>query len=346
MKAAFLHGVRDMRVYETPDEEPAPGEVVIGVTAVGVCGSDLHTYTLGNVGGVAALSPLSLGHEAAGRIVALGKGVDKNQWHIGQPVAIDPATHCNHCEFCQNGMPHLCSNLIFIGLYPHQGALRQRITHAVQSCVAVPESISPAATALLEPLGVALHAIRLAQIRLGEDVLVVGCGAIGLLLIRLARLAGAHHIFAVDTLGWRLDAAANFGADVVINGRDENPLDVIRQHTNKRGVDVALEAAWVTDTAALCAEATRYGGRVVIVGIPEDDSITFRASAWRRKELNIIYSRRMKHTYPAAIGLAASGQVDLNRLATHIYDLNDTARAFEAAANYEEGLLRAVITIS
>jgi L-iditol 2-dehydrogenase len=343
MKASFLHGVRDIQVREIADTAPAAGEVLLEVTAVGICGSDLHTYTLGNVGGIAALSPLSLGHEAAGRIIALGEGVDAEHYKIGQSVAIDPATHCRTCEFCQTGHPHLCTRLKFIGLYPHQGAMRQRITHAAHSCVPVPASFTPVETALLEPLGVAIHAGRLAKIALGEDVFVAGCGAIGLLLIRLARLAGARRIFATDMLAWRLAEAANYGADILINPAQEDVLAAVQRHTNKRGVDVAIEAAWVTGTAAQCVEVARMGGRVIIVGIPEGDDFTVRASAFRRKELTITYSRRMKHVYDAAIGLLQSGQVNLARLGGHQFGLGQTAAAFEAAANYDEGVLRAMV---
>jgi L-iditol 2-dehydrogenase len=341
MKNALFYGTRDIRVEETKDDDPKPGEVLLEVTAVGICGSDLHTYLLGNVGGTAPEYPLTLGHEAAGIVRAVGAGVEHVR--VGQKVAIDPATHCGVCERCEAGQPHLCANLKFMGLYPYHGALRERMTHSAHSIVPVPDSISAVDTAMLEPLGVALHAIRLANIELGEDVFVVGCGAIGLLIIALARLNGARHIFAVDRFPWRLDMAANYGADILLNAEKDDVLGEVARRTNKRGVDLAIEAAWVTDTANQCAEVARLGGRVIIVGIPSEDSFTLKASTVRRKELRIMYSRRMKHTYPASIALAASGKVALAPLATHVYTLDEAPAAFETAATYADHVVRAVV---
>jgi L-iditol 2-dehydrogenase len=329
-------------VEETSDSEPGPGQVLLDVTAVGICGSDLHAYLFGNIGGVTADEPLTLGHEAAGVVVAVGAGVG-NDLRPGQRVEIDPATHCGVCERCQAGDPHLCLNIAFMGLWPHHGAMRERMVHPAQSCVAIPQGISDVGTALLEPLGVALHAVRLANIQLGEDLVVLGCGAIGLLVIRLARLAGARRIIAADKHPWRLALASNYGADTVFNADEVDVVEETMRVTNQRGVDVAIEAAWVAGTADQCIEMARYGGRVVIVGIPAEDVFTVRASAMRRKELSIQASRRMKHTYPAAIALAASGQVDLDGLATHCFPLDRAREAFETSALYQDGVVRSIV---
>jgi L-iditol 2-dehydrogenase len=343
LKSSFIYGPRDIRISEVPDAEPGPGEVLLEVRAVGVCGSDLHTYTLGNVGGVVAAQPLILGHEAAGVIVALGPGVDQERHHVGQAVAIDPAMPCGECERCKAGQPNLCLRLKFLGMWPDHGALRQRMVHPARSCVPMPDGLSPVSAALLEPLGVALHAVRLAQIQMGEDVIVIGCGAIGLLIIRLARLAGARHIFAVDRYAWRLDDAANFGADVVLNTDQVSVVEEVMRRTNKRGVDVAFEAAWVKDTAEQCVEVARLGGRVILVGIPAEDELTVRASLARRKELSILYSRRMRHTYPTTVALVMNQSVDLDKLASHRFTLDQTQDAFETASRYVDGVVRAMV---
>ncbi len=343
MRSAFLYGVRDIRVETIPDVDPGPGSVLLEVTAVGICGSDLHTYLFGSVGGIAPEQPLTLGHEAAGVVLAVGPGVDERQLRVGQRVAIDPAIACGVCERCQAGDPHLCERLMFMGLYPYHGALRQRMLYPAQTCVPVPDTISDVSAAMLEPLGVALHAIRLAQIQVGEDVAVVGCGAIGLLLVRLARLAGARRIFAADRYAWRLALAADYGADVALKADEVDLVQEVMRLTNRRGVDVAIEAAWADATANQCVEMARHGGRVVIVGIPVEDFITFRASAARRKELAILSSRRMKHTYPAAIALAQDRRVDLDVLASHTFSLEQTRDAFETAANYSDEVIRAVV---
>jgi L-iditol 2-dehydrogenase len=342
VKTTLFYGARDIRLAEGRDAEPGAGQVLLDVTAVGICGSDLHAYLFGQVGGIGPEEPLVLGHEAAGVIVAVGPGVDESL-KVGQRVAIDPATHCGVCERCLAGDPHLCLQLAFMGLYPHHGALRERMLHPAKSIVPVPNTISDVGVALLEPLGVALHASRLAKIQVGEDVAVIGCGAIGLLLIRLARLAGARRIFASDQHEWRLALAANYGADVVYDANKVDIAQEVQRATHKRGVDVAIEAAWVENTADQCMEMARYGGRVIIVGIPAEDEIKIRASAARRKELLIQPSRRMKHTYPAAIQLAESGLVNLDGLATHQFSLEQTPQAFETAATYGDGVVRAMV---
>ena len=341
-RAALLYGPRDIRIEEMPNEAPGWGEVLLDVTAVGICGSDLHTYLNGEIGGTVAASPLVLGHEAAGRVAALGAGLD-GAFSIGQPVAIDPAIPCGVCERCLDGQPHLCLRLQFIGLYPRHGALRARMVHPAAQCIALPDGIDPVTAALLEPLGVALHASRLAEIKIDDDVLIIGCGAIGLLLVQLARLSGAKRIFVSDQHVWRLELARTFGADVALNAAEHDIVAHVHEATGGRGVDVALESAWVTDTANQCVEAARNGGRVVIVGIPAEDLMAVRASSARRKELSIQMSRRMKHTYAASIDLVVRGHVNLEALATNRFGLEQAQDALETAATYRDGVVRALV---
>ena len=341
-RAALLHGPRDIRVEDVPDEEPGEGELLLEVTAVGICGSDLHTYLNGEIGGVAAEKPLVLGHEAAGCVVALGAGTERF-FHVGQPVAIDPGLPCGVCERCLGGDPNLCIRLQFIGLYPRNGALRDRMVHPASACVPLPNAIDPVAGALLEPLGVALHAVNLAKIMVNDDVLVTGCGGIGLLIVQLVRLTGAKRVFVSDEHDWRLALARSYGVDFAVNAARDDVVRVVREQTSGRGVDVAIESAWVKTTANQCVEAVRNGGRVIVVGIPAEDSITFRASTARRKGLSIKLSRRMKHSYPPSISLVSRGAVDLSSLATHRFSLDQTKDALEASATYREGVIRSIV---
>ncbi len=342
MKTAKLYGPHDMRIEDIPDTSPGPGEVLLEVTAVGICGSDLHTYLHWQIGDAVPGGPIILGHEAAGRIVAIGPNVEESLY-VGQRVAIDPAIPCLKCERCMAGEPNLCIRLPFIGLWPTQGALRERMPHPARCCIPMPDSISDVGAALLEPLGVALHAIGLAHIQLGDDVMVIGCGAIGLLLIQLARLAGARHIYASDKHPWRLELATACGADTVLLADQVDVVAEVLKATQNRGVDVSIESAWVTDTAIQCCDLTRNGGRVIIVGIPVEDFITLRASSARRKGLSVKLSRRMKHTYPASIALATSGRVDLEPLASHRFTLAQAGAALETAATYADEVVRAMI---
>lgn len=342
MKSAQFYGPGDIRIEDIEaDLEPKAGEVLVDITAVGVCGSDLHYFTAGSTGDTYNTDPFSLGHEAAGRIVKVGPGVDN--FEVGQRVAIDPATPCLKCEFCHRGDIHLCTDLIFIGLFPNNGAMREKLVHPARSCIALPDEIDDVDGAMLEPLGVVVHATGLADIQPGEDVAVFGSGTIGLLLIRLAKLAGAKRVFATDKLDHRLEFATMYGADYVFNPDEVDPVAEIMRITGGRGVDLAYEAAWVRDTAGQAVDAAARGGRVIIVGIPDDDTVTFRASSARRKELKITYSRRMKDPYPEAIELVKSGKVDVKTLATHRYKLEETPEAFKIAAAYDDNIVRAII---
>ena len=177
MWAARLHGPRDMRVERVPrPAQPARGEVLVRVTATGICGSDLHTYVDGRIGDTVLQSPLVLGHEFAGVIEKLGPGVTGLK--TGMRVAVDPAQPCHHCELCEHGHPNLCRRTHFCGLFPDVGSLSVFIKVPARTCFPVPDFIDDAAAAMLEPLGVALHATDLAKIKIGDRVAIIGAGPI------------------------------------------------------------------------------------------------------------------------------------------------------------------------
>jgi L-iditol 2-dehydrogenase len=327
MLAARLHGPRDIRIERVPHPgKPGPHEVLIRVTANGICGSDLHTYLDGRIGDTVLKAPLILGHEFAGVVEAVGRNV-KNL-RPGMRMAIDPAQPCHHCDLCKRGHPHLCRRLHFCGLYPDDGSLAEFIRVPAKTCFPVPKSVDDVSAALLEPLGVALHATTLAKIRKGSRVAVIGAGPIGLLLIQTAKLAGAGEIFVSDPLAWRVKLACKF---------DARPLP------KKTEVDVVLEAAWGGEAIEQSIEIVRPGGRVVLVGIPSEDRCAFKHSTARRKGLTVLFSRRMKHTYPRAIQLVASGRVDLTSLVTHRFPLSQAGKALALCADYQDKVVKAVI---
>ncbi|MDX2137616.1 MAG: alcohol dehydrogenase catalytic domain-containing protein [Chloroflexota bacterium] len=349
MRAARLYTARDMRVDDVP-EPPAPqaDEVLLRVTAVGICGSDLHNYVDGRIGDTIVQSPLVLGHEFAGVIEAVGSAArdgDDAPLHIGQRVAVDPASPCWRCEFCEAGHPNLCRRMHFCGLHPDDGSLRERMTYAARACYPIPDSLSDAEGALLEPLGVALHAVDFGKLKVAKSVAVIGCGPIGLLIIKLAQLSGASPIYAFDCHAWRADKAKQWGATDAWT-LDENPVKRIQSVTNGRGIDTVFEAAWGGETIAQAAEMACLGGRMVLVGIPSDDQVLMKHSTARRKGLTIIMSRRMKHTYPRAIQLATSGKIDLEDLISHRFPLERANEAFATNLNYPFGILKVVIEVS
>jgi L-iditol 2-dehydrogenase len=210
MKVARLHGIRDLRVEEAPDPgEPGPGEARIRVTAVGICGSDLHYYREGALGDARPEGPLILGHELAGRVEAVGQGVTLP---VGGLVAVEPGRSCGRCELCERGHPNLCPSVRFCASPPVDGALQEVMLYPASLLFPLPEALSDADGAVLEPLGIGLHTLRLAKLQPGESVAVLGGGCIGLVLVQLCRVAGAGRIFVTEPLPHRREAARVFGA--------------------------------------------------------------------------------------------------------------------------------------
>lgn len=349
MLAARLHGRRDVRIEQvSPPPPPGPGDALVRIGTVGVCGSDLHAYQHGRIGDTVVRAPVVLGHEFGGTVEAVGTdALDGSNAPLvpGARVAIDPAVPCGRCAPCATGHPNLCTNLTFFGLFPTDGALCERMIVPARVCFPLPPAIPDEHAPLLETLGVAIHAVDLAHVRPASSVAVIGAGAIGLLVAQVARIAGAMPLFVSDRLRWRLSLAEQMGA-VSIDIDAGNPAAAILDATGRRGVDVAIECAWSSEDAiAQAVDTLRPGGRLVVVGIAGDDRLVLRHSTARRKGLTIAMCRRMKHTYPRAIALVESGRVDLGALITHRFPLEAAADALRVAADYEDGVVKAVVNV-
>lgn len=309
MHAARLHGPGDIRLHTEDVPRPADdNEWLVEVTSVGICGSDLHWFTEGAIGDAVLARPLVLGHEMAG--VVRGGPAD------GTRVAIDPAIPCLHCEQCLAGHPNLCPDVVFAGHGSCDGGLRQFLTWPRTRLYPLPPGLSDDDGALLEPLGVAVHAMDLSHMRMASTVAVVGCGPIGLLLVRLAFAHGATRVFAADPLDHRLQAAVHLGAEPAGDER----ADVVFEVSGSDGaVDTSLRLA-------------RPGARVVLVGIPDSDRTTFSAALARRKGLTLVAVRRMGEVYPRTIDLVARGVVSLKPLVSAVHPLSEVTTALSEAA--------------
>ena len=325
MRVARLHGVGDIRVTDEDRPSLGAGESLVRVTAVGICGSDVHWFIDGGIGDAELSQPLVLGHEFAGIIEG---GPDD-----GRRVAVDPARPCGTCEPCLEGNSNLCPWVRFAGHGSNDGGLRELLAWPTALLHAVPDTLSDADAAMLEPLGVALHAHDLGKPQVGAVVAVIGCGPIGLCLVQLARAAGAERIVAVEPLAHRREAAAAMGAHVVLDADADNVHVALAEATGGRGVDVAFEAAGTDAGVGFAVAAARPGGRVILAGIPGHDSTTFPASVARRKGLTLKLSRRMKEMYPRATRLADKGLVDLAPIVTHTFPLEKADEAFRAASD-------------
>jgi L-iditol 2-dehydrogenase len=336
-----LHGPRDLRVERLSEPKPpGPDQVLVRVEAAGICGSDLHAFLDAKIGDTVLKSPLILGHEFAGTVEAMGESVTRVRY--GDRVAVDPAQPCTTCELCRRGHPNLCTNLHFCGLYPDHGCFCEQIVVPETSCIELPDSMDAETGALLEPLGVALHAVALSKGAVGDSAAIIGAGPIGLLILQAAKAAGMGPIFVVEQLPWRLQLVEEFGGIAVDSARVD-AREKILIATLGRGVDVVFEAAWADQTVQFAAEVARYGGRLILVGIPRGDDLTLRHSTARRKGLTMLLSRRMKHTYPRAIELVEQKLVDVKGLVSHRFPLNQTPAAFEMNADYRDKVVKAMI---
>ncbi len=322
MRVARLHGSGDVRVADEPVPTPGAGEVLVRVTAVGICGSDLHWYEESSIGDAVLERPLVLGHEAAG-VIASGP-------RAGTRVAIDPNVPCDRCEVCARGLPHLCPDVRFLGHGITDGAMRELIAWPQGRLVPLPDSIDDVAGAMLEPLGVAIHALRLAQLRPGDTIGVLGAGPIGRLLIRLALVSGASAVVATDRLPHRVEAARSDGATAALvdGGRE---IDVLREALRGRPLDTAVEIAGDDDAVRTAAALVKPGSRVVVAGIPAGDTTGIPASLLRRKGLDLRFSRRMNHVYPEAIALA--GRIRPGEVVTAAHPIDEADRAMAEAAS-------------
>jgi L-iditol 2-dehydrogenase len=316
-----LHAVGDLRAEEADGPlAPAAGWSTVAVTSVGLCGSDLHWYAEGGTGEVSIDAPVVPGHEFAG--VALDGP------YAGRRVAVDPAIPCGQCESCRAGQGNLCPDIRFAGHQDLDGGLQERLIWPDELLFPLPDSLSDDAGALLEPLGVAIHAVKHAHVRPGHDVLVVGAGPIGVLAVAVARRAGAGRVFASEPLGHRRATALRFGADAAWS--PDAVEDELMRMTAGRGVDVVVEMAGTDeaiDTAVACA---RPGARVALGGIPSTPRTSFPAAAARRKGLTFAMVRRMHDTYAQAIELATTG-IDLDDLVSDRFPLERSAEAFGPA---------------
>jgi L-iditol 2-dehydrogenase len=334
-RALFLHGAFDARVAPYNLREGRPGEVLLDVAAVGLCGSDLHYYKDGGIGSAVISEPFVPGHEFGGWLAA---DLPERGLSRGALVAVDPNQACGRCEPCRAGHPNLCPNVRFIGAPPHDGAMTDRIWVDRDLIVPVPQDFSPLDAVMLEPLGVAIHAVDLARPRLLERVTLLGCGPIGLLILQVLKVAGAGEILAVDPQPHRRELAVQLGADAAAA-----TLAEVLDRTSGAGTPLVVEATNSPDGFRDAVRASAIGGRLVLVGIPDGDLYHLPAAEARRRGLTVRFSRRMGHVYPRAIALVAAGRVDVRSLVTHRFALEEAPDAFRRHAEDEPGLVKSLI---
>lgn len=345
MKAAVLTGIRAMEVREVPDPRvERPDEVLIGIEAVGVCGSDVHYYNEGAVGSMQVEYPWTIGHECAG--VVLEAGPRAGGFRPGDRVAVDPLITCGACDQCLAGRHNTCRRQRFLGNPgEREGAMAERLVMPAASCHRLPGGVSMTAGALIEPLAIGMHAVALSGARAGQTAVVLGAGPIGLCVLLGLRAVGVESVYVTDLLGARRAAAGELGAVWTGDPREEDVVAAIRRG-RPGGVDHAFECAGEQETIDQGLRLLTPGGVLQVIGIPEATSVTLDYDYARKRELGLRCVRRQNHTVAAAIAAVAEGRIDVEALATHRFPLGRAADAMELVRTYGDGVLKAVMAVS
>lgn len=332
----------EMRHIPSPSLS-GPGEVLLQIDSVGVCGSDIHYYTHGKIGPKAAPFPLILGHELSATVREVGAQVQS--LHPGQRVAVDPLIACGKCDQCLAGRKHTCRDQKFLGSLGQPGAMVDFLVMPAACCSPVPDSLNDDQAAVVEPLSIGVYAAQLARLVPGSRIGIIGSGPIGLCTMLAVRTQPDTAVYVTDLVDERLAVARACGAAWTGNPQHEDVVGAIRR-LEPLGLDVVFECAGQQDAIDQAVELLKPGGTLLIVGIPEVERISFNIALMRRNELRVLNVRRQNECVERAIELIAGGQVDIDPLVTHHFPLEESARAFDLVSARSEGVVKAIIRVS
>ncbi|KAJ5108517.1 L-arabinitol 4-dehydrogenase [Penicillium angulare] len=321
------------------------GEVTVAIKSTGICGSDVHFWKHGGIGPWQVTEPHILGHESAGVVIAAHPTV-KNLV-VGDHVAVEPHIVCSTCEPCLTGRYNGCKSLIFRSSPPSHGLLRRYVNHPAVWCHKI-GGLSFDQGALLEPLSVALTAVTRSGVKIGDPVLICGAGPIGLITLIACKAAGAYPLIITDIDEARLHFAKSLVPQAITHKveRDETPKDFAATMATRLGeaveISVALECTGVQSSIGNAIQAVKFGGKVFVIGVGKDKmEIPFmRCSA---NEVDLQFQQRYVNMWPRAIRVLQSGMIDLDRLITHTFPLEDGIEAFETASNPESKSIKVII---
>jgi len=337
-----LDGLMSMKMIQADKPQIVDSkDVLIRMTHVGVCGSDVHYYTTGRIGSQVVEYPFAVGHEGAGIIEAIGDLVTNVK--VGDNVAIDPSTPCLVCDQCMQGRHHTCRKNIFLGC-PGQaeGCLSDYIVMNENSCVPIPSNMSLEEAALIEPLSIGVYACKLSQPHKDFTIGILGFGPIGMSVMMAYKAIGARAFYVTDKIDARLSAAIQLGAIKTININELDPIEVVKQEEPLL-LDVVFECCGQQEAVNQALKILKPGGKLMMVGIPEVDKICFDMDLMRRKELCVQNVRRQNNCVQEAIDLVANGKIQVKNMSTHHFSLEETKKAFDLVHTYQDGVMKAMI---
>jgi L-iditol 2-dehydrogenase len=338
-----LTGIKKFELIE--DNKPEiinKTDVLLKIDSVGICGSDMHYYNQGKIGDQVIEFPFTIGHECSARVMEVGAEVSRVK--PGDVVAVEPALSCHHCSQCMNGREHTCLHQKFLGC-PGQieGCLSEYIVMPETNCYPVPDNLSAEQAALVEPLSIGHYAVHFLKDRAKVDsAAVLGSGPIGLGVLQSLQSCGIYKIYVTDKLNYRISAAKKAGA---VWGGNPEKINIVSElkRINPSLFDIVFECCGKQEALDQAVEILKPGGMLLIVGIPGEDRISFDISKIRRKEITIQNVRRQNNSIQPVIDLISSGKLSPEFMVTHRYTYKETSTAFEKAANYEDGIIKALI---
>ncbi len=331
MDAYVLHGPKDLRREERKERTPGPGEVLIDVKRVGICGSDIHYYQQYQIGDFIPQAPLVLGHEFSGDVIALGKGV--TSLSIGDKVTAEPSIECGRCKYCRSGRYNLCTNLKFLGTaatIPHiDGGFAERIVVPADHCYVLDGGLDYGSGALVEPMAVGAQAVtRVGQVA-GYRVLVVGGGTIGQMVLAMARALGATDITVADPAEYPREFALAHGATEAIDPTEAGVMDTV---IKDGGYDIVFEASGTPGGLAFSYKAAARGSRIAQVGT-QPATVELPANLIMSKEITLYGSFRYAHVYPMVLDAMRSGLVDVSEIISAVYPYDKMQEAMDRAVS-------------
>ena len=341
MKALLLDEYKHLEVVDVPMPTAGPGELLVRVAACGICGSDVHGYD-GSSG--RRIPPVVMGHEAAGLVAKIGEGVSR--FAVGDRVTFDSTVFCGSCAFCLRGEVNLCEQRQVMGVscgeYRRAGAFAEYIAVPERIAYRLPDALEFAEAAMLEAVSVALHAVRVAEMRGGETALVIGAGMIGLLVLQAARAAECSQVLIADIDATRLGLAKHVGADTVIDASGTALVSEVMRLTGGRGVDVVLEAVGRDETVGASIDCVRKGGTVVLVG-NITPTVTLPLQKVVSRQIRLQGSCASAGEYPEAMRLIAEGKIKVEPLITAIAPLKEGPQWFERLHGREPNVMKVVL---
>jgi L-iditol 2-dehydrogenase len=343
MKVLALTGLKKLEIIEWPAPKIVNDtDVLLKLAVVGVCGSDIHYYEDGKVGSQVVKFPYIIGHECSAIVEKVGRGVKNVK--PGDRVVVEPAVSCHSCDQCRMGRENTCRKVKFLGT-PGQGdgCICEYMVMPEENCIVVNDRLTLVQAALCEPFTIGLYSAKQGQGEHCEKIAILGSGPIGLSCMTAAKFLGAEKVYMTDKINSRLAVAKSHGADWTAN---PDETDIV-QEINKiepLGVDVVYECAGQQSTIDQALEILRPGGKLVLVGIPRQSTMSFCIDYARKKEITLINIRRQNRTTHESIELIADKKVNVDFMVTHKFSFSDAAKAFELVAGYKDGVIKAMIT--